>query len=305
MEKFAVIIPVYNLSWMTINCLESIKATSDISKIKLIIIDNASKDKERGILLNYLFENKFDYFYQTNAENLGFIKAVNQGIKVAITGLYDYFFIMNNDIILTGDWWIRMLESFKDHNVAAVGSMTSPPNWRDMDYAKRLIEERVNYSKISESMESFSKNLRIGFDGQISETDFTPFFCTAFRTQAVKDVGYLDEEYYMGLFDDDDYCYRLIKKGYKIIERNFRVGYGEIDIIAKDGEILVFVEVKAKKGTEFGLPEEMISRGKLQKIRNTGVTYMQKPLPCRIDVVAIVLDSNDELIHLTHYENVY
>lgn len=97
----------------------------------------------------------------------------------------------------------------------------------------------------------------------------------------------------------------LLDKGYIILERNFGNKFGEIDIIAKDGEILVFVEVKAKKGTEFGLPEEMISRGKLQKIRNIGVTYMQKPLPCRIDVVAIVLDSNDELTRLTHYKNVY
>lgn len=98
----------------------------------------------------------------------------------------------------------------------------------------------------------------------------------------------------------------LQDKGYKILERNFSNRFGEIDIIAKDHEILVFVEVKAKIGTEFGLPEEMISRGKLSKIRNMAMVYTEgKSLPCRIDVVAVVLGPTNDLVRLTHYENVY
>ncbi|MEK7533684.1 MAG: YraN family protein [Patescibacteria group bacterium] len=98
----------------------------------------------------------------------------------------------------------------------------------------------------------------------------------------------------------------LIEKGYGILERNFRNKFGEIDIIAKDKNILVFVEVKAKIGGDFGLPEEMISKGKLQRVRNMATMYMNgELLPCRIDVVAIVLDENNEVVRLTHYENVY
>ena len=98
----------------------------------------------------------------------------------------------------------------------------------------------------------------------------------------------------------------LSKKGYQILERNFANRFGEIDIIAKDHNILVFVEVKAKKGLEFGLPEEMISQGKLQKIKNMGLIYMKgQNLECRIDVVAILLSEEGDLIRLTHYENVY
>lgn len=98
----------------------------------------------------------------------------------------------------------------------------------------------------------------------------------------------------------------LRKKGYTILERNFGSKFGEIDIIAKDGETLVFVEVKAKKGIEFGLPEDMIGRGKLARIRNMATLYMNgQLLPCRIDVVAIVLGSDNHVARLTHYENVY
>lgn len=98
----------------------------------------------------------------------------------------------------------------------------------------------------------------------------------------------------------------LKKKGYSILEKNFSNKYGEIDIIVKDKDTLVFVEVKAKVGTNFGIPEEMINSGKLQRIRNMGTFYMKdKSLPCRIDIIAVVLNPANTLIRLTHYQNVY
>lgn len=98
----------------------------------------------------------------------------------------------------------------------------------------------------------------------------------------------------------------LTEKGYEILENNFANRYGEIDIIAKDKDILVFVEVKAKSGAEFGLPEEMINPHKLRKVKNMALIYMKGAnLPCRIDVVSVVLSQEGNLIRLTHYENVY
>lgn len=98
----------------------------------------------------------------------------------------------------------------------------------------------------------------------------------------------------------------LLNKGYEILENNFRNKFGEIDIIAKDKETLVFVEVKAKTGEEFGLPEEMIGPGKLRKVKNMAVIYLKgENVQCRIDVVAVVLSLDGDLVRLTHYENVY
>lgn len=98
----------------------------------------------------------------------------------------------------------------------------------------------------------------------------------------------------------------LKNKGFRILETNFQNRFGEIDIIAKDNETLVFVEVKAKKGTDFGLPEEMINARKLVRVKNMAIVYMKgQNLPCRIDVVAIILSPENELVRLTHYENVY
>lgn len=108
-----------------------------------------------------------------------------------------------------------------------------------------------------------------------------------------------------GRLAEDLATQHLRKKGYEILERNFSNRFGEIDIIAKDKEVLVFVEVKAKKGVDFGLPEEMVNPRKLSKVRHMAEVYLSgRTLPCRIDVVAVVLGQNDEVIRLTHYENV-
>jgi putative endonuclease len=97
----------------------------------------------------------------------------------------------------------------------------------------------------------------------------------------------------------------LQDKGYRILKRNFSNRFGEIDIIAQDRDTLVFVEVKAKTGIEYGSPEDMISPGKLHRIRNMAMLYMNgQSVPCRIDVVAIVLGENNDVVRLTHYENV-
>ena len=70
-------------------------------------------------------------------------------------------------------------------------------------------------------------------------------------------------------------CDVLQKKGYKILEKNFKTKYGEIDIIAMDKDTLSFVEVKARSSRKFGLPEEAVNQRKLQKIRTVAEIYMK------------------------------
>jgi len=68
----------------------------------------------------------------------------------------------------------------------------------------------------------------------------------------------------------------LIAKGYKIIAQNYRFGGGEVDIIAKDNEYIVFIEVKYRRGTNFGNPADAITLQKQQKIINTANEYLLK-----------------------------
>lgn len=100
----------------------------------------------------------------------------------------------------------------------------------------------------------------------------------------------------------------LLKKGYRIIERNFRTRFGEIDIICYDSETLVFVEVKTKIGHDFGEPEEMVNKRKLSRVKRMGEVYLQNQkldVACRVDVVAIVMIDNSSVEKIEHYQAVY
>ncbi|MBI2007108.1 MAG: YraN family protein [Candidatus Blackburnbacteria bacterium] len=86
----------------------------------------------------------------------------------------------------------------------------------------------------------------------------------------------------------------LRKKGYKILQRNFRSNFGEIDIVAEDYGTLVFVEVKTRWSKKFGNPEEAVTPRKLRSIIKTGdyykLTHPNTPNLIRIDVVAIDIE---------------
>lgn len=111
-----------------------------------------------------------------------------------------------------------------------------------------------------------------------------------------------------GLKGEDLACSFLRKKGYKIIERNFRIRGGEIDIIALDGDTLVFVEVKARSTEEFGSPLDAITYRKLQSLIKTAQFYKLKnkklPESMRIDAVAITLDSENEVKSIELVKNI-
>ena len=96
----------------------------------------------------------------------------------------------------------------------------------------------------------------------------------------------------------EDFAVSLLKeKGYRVVERNFRSRFGEIDIVALKDECLIFVEVKARWSLKFGLPEESVTPGKIWKIGKTGEYYSilhpDLPKKLRIDVVALqIVGSN-------------
>lgn len=82
----------------------------------------------------------------------------------------------------------------------------------------------------------------------------------------------------------------LQKQGYKIIEQNYKTRLGEIDIIASDDGILVFIEVKTRENIAYGRPFEAVNRFKRRKIANVAMLYLKKLKeipPCRFDVVSL------------------
>ena len=85
----------------------------------------------------------------------------------------------------------------------------------------------------------------------------------------------------------------LKERGYEILVRNFCGRNGEIDIIAKEGGTLVFAEVKYRKSSDYGMPQEAVDRRKIGRIVRTARYYLLKEglpedTPCRFDVVMIL-----------------
>lgn len=99
----------------------------------------------------------------------------------------------------------------------------------------------------------------------------------------------------------------LERRGYEIIARRWRGWSGEIDIIAHDGETLVFVEVKAREDHDFGDATESVTMRKRQKIVSVAKQYARETRwidrPCRFDVVAIHLDLGRPVV--TVYANAF
>ena len=95
---------------------------------------------------------------------------------------------------------------------------------------------------------------------------------------------------------------RLKKIGYKCVEKNYRCAIGEIDLIAKDGEYLVFIEIKTRKGCSTGYAKEAVNKRKIRQLSKTALTYMKENDCCdvksRFDVVAINLDQEFEEIEV-------
>ena len=96
----------------------------------------------------------------------------------------------------------------------------------------------------------------------------------------------------------------LQEKGYVLLATNYRCRWGEVDIVAQEGEELVFVEVRTRRGVEFGTPEESVPAAKARKLIATAQEFLQEHdqvnAGWRIDLIAIRLDGDRRVQDITH-----
>lgn len=89
------------------------------------------------------------------------------------------------------------------------------------------------------------------------------------------------------------------ERGLSILELNHRTRLGEIDIIAKDGDVLVFIEVKTRAGNAYGAPFEAVTLKKRQKIRTVALSYLKKlktEVPVRFDVISVSMQGKEPFL---------
>lgn len=100
---------------------------------------------------------------------------------------------------------------------------------------------------------------------------------------------------------------QLEAEGYAILERNWRGDAGEVDLVARHGETIVFVEVKTRRGRGYGAPEQALTARKAERLQQLGIQYIidhdLDGSAWRIDLVAVELDSQGKMLRCEHIPN--
>lgn len=113
----------------------------------------------------------------------------------------------------------------------------------------------------------------------------------------------------IGAFGENAACEYLKSKGYVFLDRNFSCKYGEIDIIMLDDKTIVFIEVKTRKNSSYGLASEFVDYRKQNRIRKTCISYTHsEDVDMRFDIVEVYYKINNEKPEITdfnHIENAF
>ncbi|MHB1127927.1 MAG: YraN family protein [Bacillota bacterium] len=112
-----------------------------------------------------------------------------------------------------------------------------------------------------------------------------------------------------GRIGEDAAAAYLVSNGYRILHRNFRCRLGELDIVARNGEYLVFVEVRTRSSSALGLPQESVVHHKQARLRQLAQFYLSRfgltEEKCRFDVVGVLLNQAGEVSGIQLWENAF
>ena len=201
-RKASIIILSYNTMEITKLCLDSIRRFTEPGTYEIIVIDNASSDGS----VNYL-QTQSDIKLILNKENMGFPKGCNQGIIAAEEN--NDILLLNSDTIVTPRW-LRQLRTalYSDEKIGAVSCVTNCCSNR-----QQISVKYTSTAELAQFADTFNRT---------DEKKWIPFFrlvgfCMLIKRSVVDKIGYLDEAFSPGNYEDDDYSFRIREAGYKLL----------------------------------------------------------------------------------------
>jgi len=213
----SILICAWNNLDLTLQCLQSVVKNTR-RPYEIILVDNNSSEHVCDTAREYLTQNNVNFTIIVNSENKGFVKATNQAIKLARG---EYIVFLNNDVQVTQGWLSKMISVYKkDPAVGIVGCLASPSEegWQCVNHLKKKSQWLKDLPEWEgKSIDEYAKIIENKYRGRYRIMGgMVAFFCTVVKKELIKTVGILSEEYEIGLGDDDDYCERAKRKGYKI-----------------------------------------------------------------------------------------
>ncbi len=201
----SVVILAYEHWSFTRACLESVLRFSDYANLEVIVVDNGSRDAT-PVMLRRIAARDPRVTVITNAENLGFAAGNNVGIAAARG---EYVILLNNDTYVTRGWvrdLIRPLQ--QDRSIGLAGPLTN-----NMGNEQKI---DIVYDGMLEMAEGARRFVRRHTRRRFGVSTLA-FFCVALRRDVIERVGLLDVAYGVGFYEDDDYCRRAERAGYRMV----------------------------------------------------------------------------------------
>jgi GT2 family glycosyltransferase len=216
MNLTSIIIPTYNEFMLLQECIQSIRSYTE-TPYEIIVVDNGSTDGT----LEYLLRESITFV--SFPMNKGFPTACNAGLKIAKGSS---LLLLNNDILVANNWLTNMLNCLNQaEDVGIVGPLTN--------YASGKQQITEPYTNLTDMAHNYETN----HTGVYEEVNRLIGFCFLFKREVMSKIGWLDERFSPGHYEDDDYCHRAKLEGYRLMisKDTFIFHYGSASFV-KQGE---------------------------------------------------------------------
>jgi GT2 family glycosyltransferase len=190
-----IIIPIWNQVSLTRRCLDSIQEKTRIP-YRLILIDNGSEEETRNYLESLTGSDAWRGVLIRNDENLGYIKGINQGLRVSTA---PYVCLLNNDIVVTGAWLEKMVEFARSHPDAGLVS---------------CLQNNDPGRPMPRDLEAFAQS-QVQEPGSWMELDHCTGGCLVVKREVIRKIGFPDEAFGDGYWEDNDYSRRAQQSGFR------------------------------------------------------------------------------------------
>ncbi|MBT2339004.1 glycosyltransferase [Pseudomonas fluorescens] len=215
-EKVSIVVVTYHNVNLTVQCINSILRNTTWPHYELIVVDNGSDDGTCDYLERLRQQVPWVKIV-LNGANRGFAAANNQGLRAADG---DVLLLLNNDTVVPKGWLDPLVRHLRDPSVGLVGPVTNAVG--------NEAKIQVTYTDL-ERMQGFADDYTAAHAGQCFDVAMLAMFCVGLRRNILEEVGFLDEAFGIGMFEDDDYSRRVQEKGYRTVcaEDAFVHHYGQ------------------------------------------------------------------------------